>query len=167
MEEKSQIKEIEKYIGRLESKTNSMKFLGMIMLIVTTLNLLTAMFMSRMLFSSSDYGFGRPVNWAFASLLGVTVLVAALRFDQLRREGETLFEVISDELHAKTDSNYSDSEREQGKQISIWAKYVLREFSRNSDVPLIPGKFGPGILCLVNLLLAFLLTGPFHFARYS
>ena len=86
-----------------------------------------------------------------ALLVGSTVCIA-IWHDIRIRKGWALFEEISNEFEKLSirngglaDGLDADPARE--------ARIVLRRFASNSDIPLVPGKFGPGVYALANFLI--------------
>jgi hypothetical protein len=91
--------------------------------------------------------------------IGITFLIYVVRYERLHRKGDVIFEEISDELQwfikvidgkqKKTESFIADERPE------IRARIVLRDFSRNTDLPFIPGKFGPAIYIAANVVILY------------
>jgi hypothetical protein len=74
-----------------------------------------------------------------------------------RKRGDALFEEISDELQWNIRGTRLLKDKSPAKERpEIQARVVLRTFARASDLPIIPGKFGPAIYITVNLLITFL-----------
>lgn len=86
---------------------------------------------------------------ALAALLSVGL------YETFRREGDALFEEISDELEWDIRSRRISAKMPQEKP-ELAVRTVLRKFARASDLPLIPGRFGPAIYAGLNLLLGIL-----------
>jgi hypothetical protein len=98
-------------------------------------------------------GFARfdPTLSATGSIF-ITLLVLGLvvQHERRRKTGDALFEVISDEFQfglQKKMRRPSGSKR----RPYLDARIVLREYSGAADLPLVPGKFGPGIYALLNI----------------
>ena len=95
-----------------------------------------------------------------ASVLGLAL------YEGMRKQGESLFEEVSDELHghrigAATPlavAQATSAEKVQAEadldQTIFRLRVKLRQFARASDLPLIPGKFGPAVYAVINLLIA-------------
>ncbi len=93
-----------------------------------------------------------------ASLFVISLLAIVL-YESLRRRGDAVFEEISDEI--QWDVGYRDretSEKQGDQSPPIVARVMLRNFARTTDLPLVPGKFGPAIYAAVNVLSTFFLV---------
>lgn len=86
-------------------------------------------------------------------ILCLSTIALALHYDIQRREGNILFEEISNELHGKGDVEMTLDEFQKYKNKSLRAKIELRGFTHNSELPLIPGRYGPAILAAINLFI--------------
>jgi hypothetical protein len=84
----------------------------------------------------------------------VTALVAIVRYDNLRKRGDALFEEISDELQWNVRQNLTETIARERPELN--ARVALRSFARATDLPLIPGKYGPGIYATINFVILFL-----------
>jgi len=86
-------------------------------------------------------------------LAAISVFLLVI-YDAIRRRGSAIFEEISDDLHgysgSRAASHISDTEG-----VPLDARVVLRTFSRATDLPLVPGKFGRTVYFLVNIFLVF------------
>jgi hypothetical protein len=88
------------------------------------------------------------------SLLGFCAITL---FELLRRQGDVLFEELSNELQWGSKLPSTANKPRIGQRI------VLRDFVQASDLLLVPGRFGPAIYGLVFLSLAlgaFLINAP-------
>jgi hypothetical protein len=90
---------------------------------------------------------GRMLVWAVPLSLSAAALalVTVLTHEHLRKAGDALFEEISDEFQRRFKSSDPTGEYSE-------ARKALRAFSATTDLPLIPGKWGPVIYVLANLL---------------
>jgi hypothetical protein len=127
---------------------------GFIALIFTVLN-----FASLILTLSLRYlPFGQLTLIFFAFYLPliatITALVAIVRYDTLRKRGDALFEEISDELQWNIRRNATETIARERPELN--ARVALRSFARATDLPLIPGKYGPGIYATINFVVLFL-----------
>ncbi len=91
-------------------------------------------------------------------LFSVVAITGSIRFDDIRKEGDAYFEELSDELHGARLSKLEITEGSENstEKFSLKARIIMRNYSNNSSIPLIPGKYGPGIMTGANLLFAFL-----------
>ena len=83
-------------------------------------------------------------------------LLLSVVFEGRRKEGDVLFKEISDELQwyvrfqKKDKIDISPSTPEHRPDLQ--ARLALRAFAQSSDLPLVPGKYGPLAYALVNIL---------------
>lgn len=93
------------------------------------------------------------IAFSFA-LLG---LLASLAFELVRKRGEVLFEELSDEYQWHIQRNYMarsvDKEPGPIAKPELDIRISLRDFAKNADLLLVPGKFGPAIYALWNVAL--------------
>ena len=144
---------IEQYLTSLQKTTLNLRVLGLQILLLTVLNLSGVLAMTSHIFQNQ-----RGVLLTSTDILiGVIVLSAAFH-DAMRRRGDVLFEEVSNELHwgGKESSDVTGSEAKHSDRPTLDARITLRSFAYASDLPLIPGKFGPGIYIVVNLFFLFL-----------
>lgn len=85
----------------------------------------------------------------------IVILGALYLYESARRRGEVLFEEISDELewHIDNSGNTKASVRPE-----INSRISLRSFTRTTDLPFIPGKFGPAFYLTLNIFLIIIST---------
>ncbi|MBN2209174.1 MAG: hypothetical protein JW759_07750 [Candidatus Coatesbacteria bacterium] len=96
-----------------------------------------------------------PPALVLALFLASAVLIIATYFERLRRIGDVLFLEISDELQwniRATEMRAGESAASERPKLDV--RIALRSFARASDLPLIPGKFGPAIYVAINILIA-------------
>ncbi len=106
-----------------------------------------------------------PPAIVVALLLASAVLIIATSFERLRRFGDVLFLEISDELQwniRATEMRAGESAASERPKLHV--RIALRSFARASDLPLIPGKFGPAIYIAINVLSAVMV--PWFFRGY-
>lgn len=90
----------------------------------------------------------------------LALLMVLIMYDVFRRRGSGIFEELSDTLQflsygtSKDPSSTYPEEEEKLSHIMIEARFVMREFSSSSNLPLIPGQYGPSIFFLINLLIS-------------
>lgn len=89
---------------------------------------------------------------AFSLLLAPASLLLVLIYARQRKDGDSLFEEISDELEWNIRSQRA-SRPSSKESPALAARLQLREFVEVSDLPLVPGRFGPAIYLGTNLLL--------------
>lgn len=89
---------------------------------------------------------------------GSVALFGCASHEIWRKRGDVLFEEISDEVERRTVVIAKEPEFEEEKPaLLLRARLALRDFSHASDLPFIPGKFGPTIYAAVNLLIPILI----------
>jgi hypothetical protein len=97
--------------------------------------------------------------------LGVTfiIVMSLVLYDSRRRASDVIFEELSDELQWYVIKNtnpsinvtYEDSKSGHLRRPSINVRVALREYVRTTDMPLIPGRMGPFLYIITNILLSF------------
>ena len=103
---------------------------------------------------------------------GFANVICVLGFEILRKNGDALFQEISDELQwrigrkSKLPRSKEPSISSATPQLKVdkYSKYkpdldariILRNFTLASDLPLIPGRFSPAIYIGLNFALVFL-----------
>jgi hypothetical protein len=107
---------------------------------------------------------GGAIIITFLSLLP---LLAIVLYESQRRRADALFEEISDELQW----NVGYRDREINKQVAdnsppLDARVILRSFARTTDLPLVPGKYGPSVYAAVNVFSTFFLVFSFIGIRF-
>lgn len=90
-------------------------------------------------------------------ILGCIVIFYLIIYEGLRKQGDTLFEEISDELQWNVQKNLSAGDKPiADERPLLLARITLRTFARTTDLPLVPGRFGPAIYTVANILIIFL-----------
>lgn len=87
-------------------------------------------------------------------VVGGSALVAVVLFENLRKRGDVLFEEISDEFlwNAGSRSTESRVPSHPEERPPFNTRLYLRSYTRTADLPLFPGRIGPGLYAVVNLL---------------
>jgi hypothetical protein len=94
----------------------------------------------------------RQVFWSASAVFVMASVFLAVRFESMRKSGDALFKEISDELQWYVRFQQKQvQEQAQRERPVIAARIVLRTFSESTDVPLVPGKYGPLGYVLINL----------------
>lgn len=90
-------------------------------------------------------------------------LISVVVYESLRKQGDSLFEEVSDELQwnirkagRKTTAGADYEATVADERPKLHTRIILRSFARATDLPLIPGKFGPAIYAGVNTLMLFI-----------
>ncbi len=143
---------IKKYIDRLHVISNKLSFISFGLFAITTLNMIISIYLW-VTFKARDYSsFNENIYSLFFSLgaFGI-IIVLSFYFDLLRKEGNSLFEFISDELQGITPSSKFDEEN-MANEILSDARWSLRQFTRSEEIPLFPGRMGPILIILLNFV---------------
>lgn len=82
-------------------------------------------------------------------------------YESLRKKGEVLFEEVSDELEWDVKGNKIGEERNSRPEID--ARVSLRSFAKTTDLPFIPGKYGPAFYLILNIVIPLLMGSRFLF----
>lgn len=94
---------------------------------------------------------------ALSLLFGCIALYGCASHEMRRKRGEDLFEEIADEVERKIVSVAGNPTFEGELELLSRARLALRDFAHASDLPFIPGKFGPTVYAAVNLLIPILI----------
>lgn len=100
-----------------------------------------------------------PFLTIFATVNFVATLCTVVLYEYLRRKGDAYFEEISDELQWNVGyrRRTSNPDKNADETPPLQIRVILRSFARTTDLPLIPGKFGPAIYAGINVVLALFL----------
>lgn len=145
-------------LARLEKISMSLRQYGMLIFLLTLLDILFVVFISlgtRYLYSYLLRG--GPVITVFATLNFLLALSFIVLYESLRRRGDSIFEEISDELQWNVGYRQSTTSGTADEMPPLKTRVILRSFARTTDLPLIPGKFGPAIYAGMNIILALFL----------
>lgn len=94
-----------------------------------------------------------PVLAVFwCGVFGVSGLLIVLVFEQRRKEADALFEELSEDLHWQLRGDSTKTSPIQEKP-EFEARVILKQFSRTSDLPLVPGRMGPAAYAAFNVAL--------------
>jgi hypothetical protein len=142
-------------MSELRMVTRRLRLLGLVIVLFTVGSVLEALILP--LFPGYDLT-NRSLALMAASL-AVAALALIILYDRTRRRGEALFEEISDEFQWYI----ARPTTKGGVTPPLDVRVVLRTFAKTSDLPIVPGRFGPAIYATVNIVAAlitvFLLSG--------
>jgi hypothetical protein len=83
-------------------------------------------------------------------------LLLAVFFESRRKEGDVFFKEISDELqwYVRFGSHEggSSGSRAPEQRPDLHARLALRSFAQTSELPLVPGAYGPLAYALINIV---------------
>lgn len=138
--------ELGSVLSELKRLTRWLERIGMACLSLTVINL--GMIFS-FVFVQLDLYLSIPISWS----CGILSVISSVSFDRIRRKGNTMFEEISEELHWKfRHAKQPDMDIPVAKEIpEFYIRIILRSFATSTDMPLVPGKFGPLIYVILNL----------------
>ena len=128
---------LDKYIDQMQRIALRLRYLGLVMLMMTLMNLGSVAAAAVQLVSPF------LVLQVSASLFVLVVLVAML-FEQLRRRGEVIYGELTDELHRA----HGEASLERPR---ISFRIALKNFASSLELPLIPGRYGASLYLLLNL----------------
>ncbi len=144
-------KEIETYsVNYLHRITKYLRLSGYLVIFSTVINLV-------LLLSSSFPGIF-PLREAsfFSVLFTIIIFGLAIFYENQRKSGEAIFEEVSDELQWHIGYRSSIPNKVSEKKPELEIRIALRTFARTTDLPLIPGKFGPVLYIGINILISLL-----------
>lgn len=137
-------------ITRLDRLCKLLRFYSILIISTTFFNIANS-FLYVLSGRNSDFLLLSSIFFAFC------VLIFALTFDYLRKEGDAHFEELSDELHGAKISNKEEIKNSSTSdaEFSLSARIIMRNYSNCSSLPLIPGRYSPALMVLGNLILSF------------
>jgi hypothetical protein len=151
-------------LDRLEYISLKLRQFGMFTFLSTLIYILIVLFLT--LGIKYTYSLLIRSGGLFITLATLNLLLSlscVVMYESLRRRGDTLFEEISDELQWKI-GREARNEKVANESPPLNARVVLRTFARTTDLPLVPGKFGPAVYAGINVLLTLYLISTL-FAR--
>jgi len=83
-------------------------------------------------------------------LLGINLFVTII-FDVSRRKGASMFEEISDEFQWSLSSRKVITKELSVARQPLEIRMATRSFLAASELPLVPGRFGPTIYAILNI----------------
>lgn len=142
--------DFEKYsIKYLQRITKYLRLNGYLIILITAINLVLSSLSPRIF----------PFREASIISVFFTLIIFGLTifYENQRKRGEAIFEEISDELQWHIGYRSSISNKEvSAEKPELRIRITLRSFARTTDLPLIPGKFGPALYIGINIFMSFL-----------
>ena len=141
-------------LDRIRSSTNRLRQLSFISLLLSAWNLLIlVMYLSAARLDVEPFMAFEPRIYLL-SAVGVCVLgiISAARFEIERRHADAWFEEVSDELHWRTRRDEDEKYASAGDRPMLAVRVTLRQYARASELPFVPGKSGPILLIVFNVL---------------
>ena len=153
--------DLQRILSELGDTTIRMRSLARMIVGILGVGVLLAIFLQSFQ-CRDDRGFSSEFARLFSTLMGLFVMAPAAmgiwfltRFEALRRHGEVLFEELSNELQWQGVRGTGPSgPTGPGDRPEIHKRIVLRSFIQASDLPLVPGKFGPTVYFLLFVVIA-------------
>lgn len=145
--------ERDKALSRLEHLSDRLRSISMQIMLMTLVNIALTLAAVSGIFRYFKSETLYVAVIAVPVVCAILAIVSALQFDFYRKEGDAYFEELSDELHGSKISN--NKETYVREEFSLRARIIMRNYSNCASLPLIPGRYGPGIMAGVNLMLAF------------
>lgn len=140
-------KDRDEVISGLERISGRMRIVSVLIMLITLANMVLTLWTIHGISMSNLSDWSISENTAGVLFFTTAAVIAIVLFDFLKRRGDAYFEELSDELHG---SKISDED------FSLGARIIMRSYSNHSSLPLIPGRFGAGIMAGANILLSFL-----------
>lgn len=141
-------------LSKIERVSQVLRQFGIVVLSATIISF-GVMFVVLLMGERPKGGF----DWlaACSLLLGCVALYGCASHEMWRKRGDALFEEISDEVERGIVSVAGEPVFEGESNLLLRARLALRDFAHASDLPFIPGKFGPTVYAAVNLLIPILI----------
>lgn len=148
-------------IRYLSKITRYLRLSGYLIFLITSFNLILV------LSSLSPGIFPFREASMFSLLFTFVCLTLTIYYETLRKRGEAIFEETSDELQWHIGYRNSLFNKEaSSKRPDLEIRIILRSFARTTDLPLIPGKFGPVLYIGINILISFFTGYWGYIAKY-
>lgn len=100
-----------------------------------------------------------------SKVIWIIILFATLTtiylYESSRRKGDVLFEEISDELEWNVKNHKAEQIANERPEIN--ARITLRSFAKTTDLPFVPGRFGPAFYFVFNVLISLFIGSRFFF----
>jgi hypothetical protein len=106
------------------------------------------------------------VSIVFVSLIMFEVVnfFLIVIYDSRLKQGNAIFEEISDELQwniNKTSTDNTKTSATAEKRPELETRIILRTYARTTDLPLFPGKYGPALYIFLSII-SFFLSAIFY-----
>jgi hypothetical protein len=104
------------------------------------------------------------------ALLSVLTLLSVVFFESTRRHGDALSRVLSDEyqgyfVRTKSRERGEPAETPPNTRVFTNLRFAVSEFASTSELPLAPGRYGPGLYGV--LVVALMITSVVGSVRYG
>ena len=143
---------LDEELNKLQRLSWNLRFISLLTLFATLVNLAVALFLW------SGYATDGKLSTTLRPiplLAGLSAILGAGLYDYFRRQGNILYDEISDEMewHVRR-ARLSEGEALAEQRPDVKLRLIMRMFSHANDLPLIHGKTGPMVYVLLNLSLA-------------
>lgn len=149
--------EIPAAVGSLGKIGRDLRLSGVLLVLVTLATVVVSLMLTATNFLHIIFV---PRGIAFLLEVGTLLLsaVLAIRFESFKKRGDVLFKELSDELqwHVRFETGSDPFGKDRPPPESrpgLNTRVVLREFAQSTDLPLIPGRYGPGLYVAINLMI--------------
>jgi hypothetical protein len=170
-------------VDRLEKISSHLRIAGNVVFVSTLANLFSTFavtFFSRQLALANELYKAYPNNYSFSysrnidqQFLYVTVFLASLFFcfsifslltyDRNKKQGNVLFEELSDELEWRVKETNNEKKINIPKENPVLrTRIALREYTYTTELPLVKGQYSITLYFILNIVLL-ILTGVFIF----
>lgn len=144
--------DVEEMIYRLRRLTYAVRVRALVAFVVSLLIVVAAVVVITWAQNSYLTGGGRTAIIAsFAGFVIMSILLLAI-YDAVRKQGNSIYDELSFTLEQSL-------RRVRNRPDDINLRVALREWTRASQIPLLPANAGPAVLLLINV--AALLTAAF------
>jgi hypothetical protein len=152
VEAETSLKSLEQNLALLERVTRRLRYLGILIVILTFTCLLFSALITNGVFYIGNDGFYVPIYFLYIPFF--SSLLSIIFYETYRKHGDALFEEISDELQWHIDGSKTAAISE--KKPRLQSRIILRNYARTTDLILIPGKYGPAMYALINIAILFI-----------
>ncbi len=150
--------QLDEELSKLRRISSGLRLNGLLTFLATLTNLAVTAFLLSRYATAWDNALLLVVPFRLVPLLaGLLAILCVALYEYLLRQGNILFDEISDELEWNVKgSHLSEGGALTEKRPDLKVRMILRMFSRANDLPLFPGAYGPAIYVLLNLGLFFI-----------
>ena len=150
------------YVARLEQFSVRLRILGLVMIMFTLIH-----FLGFILVAGPIRVFRFEVVWIFSLATFGTIFMFAVFFEYVKKRASSIYTEISDAIKQQVEedmlsSGISEKQtsrvRKKFSDLRVMARIATKEYVHNSELPLIPGNFGPATIIGVNVLLTMLMA---------
>ncbi|MFN0108922.1 MAG: hypothetical protein ACKVZH_08705 [Blastocatellia bacterium] len=143
---KNSITQLDEAISELRRVSQALRFNGIVIFLATLTNVVVTLL-----------SISQRTSLRFLPLLACLVAILCVGlYEWLQKHGNVIFDEISDELEWNvTGAKLQEGGTLAGKRPEVNIRIVLRMFVRATNLPLLPGEYGPVFYFVFNLALIF------------